>query len=149
MKLIVGGAYQGKFSYAKKEFGITDGWIDGESCELMDITSCRGIRHFHAYVRKLLERERKALFFSDGMIPFRFYNGDLIFLEEQADAFADWLLEKNPNLILTSNELGCGIVPMEEDDRIWRETVGRICTSLAAKSDEVIRVVCGIGMRIK
>ena len=34
-------------------------------------------------------------------------------------------------------------------DRAYREAVGRICTKLAAYSDEVTRVVCGIGTVIK
>ncbi len=149
MILIIGGAWQGKLTYAKKQYGITDGWIDGGTCELMDITTCRGIRHFHLYVQKLLERERAQLFFADGMIPFRFLEGDLAFLEEQADEFADWLDKKNPDLVITSNEVGCGIVPADEEERLWREAVGRICTSLAAKAGIVDRVVCGIGTRIK
>ncbi len=149
MKLIVGGAYQGKLSYAKREYGITDGWIDGENCDLIDITTCRGIRHFHLYVRQLLKRERQELFFSDGMVPFRFFTGDLTFLEEQSDAFAKWLMEKNPDLVITSNEVGCGIVPVDEDEREWREAVGRITTSLAANADTVVRVVSGVGVRIK
>ncbi len=149
MKLIIGGSYQGKRAYARREFGIEEGWADGKTCELMDITACRGIDHFHEYVRRLLERERKALFWSDGMISLRFYSGDLVFQEEQADVFADWLYSKNPDLVIVTNELGCGIVPADLDGRLWRETAGRICTSLAAKADTMVRVCCGIGTRIK
>ncbi|MCC8106707.1 MAG: bifunctional adenosylcobinamide kinase/adenosylcobinamide-phosphate guanylyltransferase, partial [Clostridiales bacterium] len=63
--------------------------------------------------------------------------------------FADWIYHKNPDLIIVSTELGYGIVPMEPNDRLWRETVGRVCTSLASKSDEVVRVVCGLGTWLK
>ncbi len=149
MILIVGGAYQGKWAYAKKKYGIEDGWIDGETCELMDIVSCRGIRHFHLYIRQLMERERAQLFFADGMIPFRLFDGDLTAMETQADAFAAWLAGKNPDLIITTNEIGCGIVPLDEEDALWREAVGRICTGLASNADVVDRVICGVGMRIK
>ena len=38
---------------------------------------------------------------------------------------------------------------MEAFDRTYRETTGRICTKIAAESQMVIRVVCGMGMVIK
>ena len=46
-------------------------------------------------------------------------------------------------------EIGCGIVPMEAFERDYRETDGRICQRIAAYSEEVHRVICGLGMRIK
>ena len=38
---------------------------------------------------------------------------------------------------------------MDKGDREWRETVGRTCCYIAKKADEVVRVVCGVGNRIK
>lgn len=52
-------------------------------------------------------------------------------------------------MVVVTNELGCGIVPMDPADREYRETVGRICTCLAARSEEVVRVICGVGMVLK
>ena len=65
------------------------------------------------------------------------------------DGITERLLQENPELILISNELGYGVVPMEAFDRTYRETTGRICTKIAAESQMVIRVVCGMGMVIK
>ena len=62
---------------------------------------------------------------------------------------ADMLLEKNPNMILISDEVGYGVVPVDAFDRDYRESVGRVCTQLAAKCSKVTRVVCGIGTVIK
>ena len=39
--------------------------------------------------------------------------------------------------------------PMEAEERIYRERTGRILEQLAAQADEVVRVVCGIGQKIK
>lgn len=50
---------------------------------------------------------------------------------------------------MTADEIGCGIVPMEAFERGYRETDGRICQRIAAYSEEVHRVICGLGMRIK
>ena len=47
------------------------------------------------------------------------------------------------------DELGCGVVPMDDEDRAWRERTGRLLCDLAAKADRVDRVFCGIPMRLK
>ncbi len=156
MKLIIGGAFQGKLEFAQNTYKVTDGWIDGRTCEFMEVRECRGIHHFHEYVRRMIGAGENA-FLPDGensaengaQVPWSFRNEDLTALESQADRFADWLLKENPKLVIVSNELGYGIVPMEKQDRLWREATGRICTCLAARADEVVRVVCGIGMRLK
>ena len=41
------------------------------------------------------------------------------------------------------------ITPLDRTDRDWRERVGRLCCRLAAEADEVYRVHCGLGVRIK
>ena len=42
-----------------------------------------------------------------------------------------------------------GVVPMDKDVRAAREASGRLLTYLAGEADEVHRVFCGIGKRIK
>lgn len=51
--------------------------------------------------------------------------------------------------VVVCDEVGCGIVPLDPDDRAWRERVGRLCCDLAARADAVVRVVCGIPQMIK
>ena len=51
--------------------------------------------------------------------------------------------------VIISDEIGNGVVPMDESDRTWREVCGRIMIELAKDATEVHRVVCGIGQRIK
>ena len=59
------------------------------------------------------------------------------------------LLRVNPDIVLISNELGYGVVPVDAFDRKYREAVGRICTRMAAAAKCVVRVTCGIGTVIK
>ena len=47
------------------------------------------------------------------------------------------------------DEIGCGIVPMEKSERVWRENAGRCGCIIAANSVKVIRIVCGIPDIIK
>lgn len=51
--------------------------------------------------------------------------------------------------VVICDEVGCGVVPMEQFEREWRENVGRICCDLAEKSDAVVRIFCGIPMVLK
>lgn len=70
-------------------------------------------------------------------------------VERFAATVAERLYEKNPELVVVTRELGCGIVPIDPQDRKYRETHGRICTELAKRADEVVRVICGVGMKLK
>lgn len=65
--------------------------------------------------------------------------------DEAERVFAE-LLRKE---VVICNEVGCGVVPMAAVDRAWRDLVGRTCTRLAAQSDRVVRVCCGIPLCIK
>ncbi len=126
MKLITGGAFQGKKEYAKFRFGLKDeDMTDGALASFEEIFQCRCMYHFHEWVKKGLKE-----------------NWDFQGLEDR-------LLASNPRILLITNELGCGVVPIDAFDRNYRETTGRICTRIAAKSNQVIRVVCGIGTVIK
>lgn len=57
--------------------------------------------------------------------------------------------DAHPDCILICEEIGCGLVPMDAFEREYRETVGRICCDLAAKSRRVVRVFCGIPTVLK
>jgi adenosylcobinamide kinase/adenosylcobinamide-phosphate guanylyltransferase len=59
------------------------------------------------------------------------------------------MVKDDPDLIIISTEIGCGIVPLDEDTRIYRKKLGRLQCEAAGIADEVIRVTCGIGVKIK
>lgn len=67
--------------------------------------------------------------------------------QEEARAF----LQENAGkkLVVLLDEVGCGIVPIDGFERQWREEVGRCGCILAEGAEEVIRVVCGCGTKIK
>lgn len=67
-------------------------------------------------------------------------------LESQPDTPLEQLLHKE---VVICDEIGCGLVPIEKEERQRRERVGRLCVSLAKEAAQVIRVVCGIGQTIK
>lgn len=59
------------------------------------------------------------------------------------------LLEYLRGHVITCNEVGCGVVPIDRADEAYREAVGRLCCALAAEADAVIRVTAGIPQYIK
>lgn len=124
MKFITGGAYQGKLEYAKKLYPDTE-WADGAGCSLQELFSCGGVDHFHLFVRRWLQ---------EGRTP-----------KELTKA----ILDKNRSLIILCDEIGCGLVPVDAFERKYREAVGRICTELVKYADEVHRVTCGTGVRLR
>ena len=61
-------------------------------------------------------------------------------------ALAEALAEKE---LVTCTEVGCGIVPLDGQERLWRERAGRLTLALADRADAVVRVVCGIPVVLK
>lgn len=132
MKLIIGGYSQGKLNYILQQGGKDDDMIlDGvllDAKQLQEANVQRKrviINHFHCWVRERILK-----------------NGNP---EEEILAF----LEKSPESIIISDEIGNGIVPVDAFEREYRERTGRILVELASRADEVVRVICGIGQKIK
>ena len=124
MRMIIGGAFQGKMEYAQKEYpGIR--WVDGAACSEEELLQCEGVYHFHLYIRKSMEKY------------------------EEMRLFADRIIRENPQIVIITDEIGYGLVPIDAFERRYSEETGRICTRLAAFSERVYRVVCGIGLPIK
>ncbi len=63
--------------------------------------------------------------------------------------YAKELLKSNPDAVICSDEIGCGIHPLAQEERIWREETGRALCILAEGAGTVTRVIYGIGQRIK
>ena len=122
--IIMGGAFQGKTQYATKIYPGLE-LTDGFNCPLDEIESCMAINEFHSFTRRwLLEGRTKEALLT--------------------------ILGKNENLqLLISDEIGYGLVPIDDFEREYREFHGRVMTELAEKADCVERVVCGIPQRIK
>ncbi|WP_195978049.1 bifunctional adenosylcobinamide kinase/adenosylcobinamide-phosphate guanylyltransferase [Blautia luti] len=124
MEMIIGGAYQGKTDHAKKEYPQLV-WGNGALVSEKELMNLQGILDFQEYIRKELKEGRDVT------------------------KLAQKLIDGNPDIIIVSQEVGYGVVPVDAFDRKYREAVGRVCTKLAAYSRKVTRVVCGIGTVIK
>lgn len=149
MILIVGGSCQGKAEYAHglmeqyqnaglaagnngagaDERSLDDGnpldsMADGRTDCWRQAPGRTCLVNFHGFLRQVMEA---------GLDP---------------DAFADEVISSGTQII-TMDEVGCGIVPMERSERDYREAVGRAGQRIAGEADEVYRMMCGIPVRIK
>ncbi|MBR2571912.1 MAG: bifunctional adenosylcobinamide kinase/adenosylcobinamide-phosphate guanylyltransferase [Clostridia bacterium] len=68
---------------------------------------------------------------------------------EDARDFARRVCGEHPDAVIVANEVGSGIVPVDPAERAFREAAGRALCVIAQRAEQVTRVVCGIGVRIK
>ncbi|MBE5958623.1 MAG: hypothetical protein E7254_07170 [Lachnospiraceae bacterium] len=62
---------------------------------------------------------------------------------------SEYIIKNYADFVVITDEVGNGIVPVDKTERDFREWIGRVQVSLAKEADEVVRVICGIGQRIK
>ena len=107
MILILGGAYQGKLTYAAKRYSL-------QKSDIFDLSDGDPDRPYPCFthLEALTKREPNP--------------------------------EKFLSLILISREIGSGIVPMDPEERAWRERHGTLVQKIAAQSKCVVRIFCGL-----
>ena len=122
MILIVGGLGQGKLAYVLEQTGA------GAAQVARDAQSARTARIFDGCTQWVRRR------LAEGGDP---------------DGEMDALLRENPDIVLIFDEVGCGVVPMEAEQRLWRERTGRLTCALAKRARRVERILCGLPMVLK
>lgn len=130
MKLIIGGYSQGKIEFAKEKFELAEDCIFDAALPTKEEIEKIGDRKFaidnlNKWIRKRIKEGGRA--------------------EEEIISF----VKKNPLSIIICDEIGNGIVPVDPFERVYRERTGRMLIDIAKEADEVWRVICGIGQKIK
>lgn len=124
MKLIIGGAYQGKLSYALGHLGVTpEDVFDCQGPEIDFSKPC--IYHLERYV--------------------------LACVREGIDPKARFLDHRTlwRDSVLIIEDIFCGVVPLEPENRAWREATGRLAGFLSGEAASVTRMFCGIPSTLK
>lgn len=124
MKLIIGGAYQGKRSFAMEKMGILPEEIYTCDSSRIDFTKpC--IANLEEYVYACVREGKDAL----GMLR---------------ENKAQW-----ENAVFLCQDLFCGVVPMGAELREWRQQTGIVCQYLSREAKSVHRIYCGLEQRLK
>ena len=130
MILVFGGAYQGKLEYTLDKFDIAAEDVyrcsrDGE----MDLskTVIYGLEEFVYWCTENGVEAKTVL--------------ESRFDTTEADPYLD--------KIFIACDVSQGLVPMDATDRAFREMMGRTLLHLSKEADQVHRVFCGIGQRLK
>ena len=124
MILIIGGAYQGKLSYAKEAFCLTP----------EDIFTCTGAE---------IDFSKRCV---NGLEEFCYA---CIGLNIDPIAYVQAHREQWRDSILICCDLSSGVVPIDPVQRQWRHTTGRLCQYLAGEAFQVSRIFCGLEQRLK
>lgn len=126
MVLVFGGAYQGKLEYALREYGLSERDVYHCDMESMVIDfDKKVINHLERFVLACVKEEISA-----------------------EECLSD-NMDKMKGSVIICEDISQGVVPIDSTERGWREAAGRCMTYLAKESDEVIRVFCGIGSKVK
>lgn len=124
MILIIGGAHQGKLTYAKEHLGVSDA----------DIFTCAGTEiDFKKRCIRSIEEFTLACV-RDNIDPITYFEGNR---DEWQDA------------VFICRDIFCGVVPMGADMRAWRQQTGRLCQYLSKEAQQVSRIFCGLEQRLK
>lgn len=124
MILVFGGAYNGKLSYVKEKYNITEDEIffcNGSEIDYSKKVICG----LHKFTYELGKESKNPL-----------YN-----LKENIELLED--------KIIICDEISSGIVPLEKSHRVWREDTGRALQYLTKKSKKVVRIFCGLETVLK
>lgn len=126
MILIIGGAYQGKLDFAKDEFNINE----------QDIFYCKDENVNIDFNKKIIANIDKFIFsmIKNGKDP-------ILYIKDNLEKFND--------KIVTCEDISCGVVPIDYELRILRESIGHCLAILSKNSDRVVRLFCGIPMELK
>lgn len=125
MIFIFGGKYQGKTAYARSQYGETLKVCDLAKEPVTEMYNADIIKNVQEGVKKLLREE---------ISPLSYFTEHINLLEKK---------------ILIGTEIGCGIVPLAEEERIWRDETGRVYQLLAKEAQKVERVWAGIALKVK
>lgn len=123
MHLIIGGAYMGKFTHVMETYGFSEDQVC--DCEKEPLRPAACVRHLERYV---LECVKKG--------------------EDPCAVFRDDREQWN-DTVLICRDISGGVVPMDRQERLWREETGRLCQYLSREADKVSRIFCGLEQVLK
>lgn len=134
MIFVFGGAYSGKYDFVKEKYHLSDD-------DIIDFTG---------YRFDDVDRLSDAIYYHRCIYDIHNLLRGLIDAGIDKKVFLDMIDKiKDTEVICVSDDISCGIVPLDKNDRIYREEVSRVNTYIAKKSTEIYRIFAGIPTKIR
>ena len=159
MIFVIGGSAQGKREFAERTFGAGRKvrWTDGAAASFEEMMEAEFADHVHCFCQRILRGEISMEEISAGAISEGEENAGqkpdhqkpASQITSSLETLAARMKEARPDRVVVGDETGCGIVPLDPELRRIREETGRMFCRMAKEADQVWRVTCGIGQRIK
>lgn len=125
MELIIGGAFQGKTDFAKENLSVSEDDIFVCHKDFAPKFDKKCITHLERFSYWCVEH---------GYEPAEY------FFEHIGDI---------SNKVIISDDISCGVVPINKTERTWREANGRLLIKLSKNAEHVTRIFCGLSQRLK
>lgn len=146
MTFVTGGAFSGKTEYVRQNY-INKYYVNSLK-ELTEVSKLMSDTVSHEVSGKELgcgiivdglEKIAREAVQKDG----KSVKDALAYFENLADKY------KDTDSVFVCSENGCGVVPVSENDREFRELCGRVACAFSKRAKRVIRMYCGIAEIIK
>lgn len=129
MELYIGGFSQGKLNFVKSLYPNYKVFAEDDFEKILSLKNEKFIwNNFHLTIKKLLSSKIESSKIQNDLSK---------------------IILNNPEVIIISSEIGSGIIPLEKDERFFREFTGRLLCEIAKKSQKVVRIICGLTQRLK
>lgn len=119
MHLVLGGAYQGKLTWAAERYAL-------QPSDICDLATCDAAPDALPPARCYTHLEALSRHCRRTGVP--------------SDALPRLLAAD----VVVAREVGSGVVPVDADERRWRECHGRLLRTLASEAEHVTRLFCGL-----
>lgn len=142
MHFVTGGAYNGKAKWVKKHYSLdTDHlqWISAYQNEPLPLHFQKGtvvLQGIEVWIKKDVSKKEAAVIRSKWQEIIREWR----IWEEEKD---------NRQLILIGADITKGIVPIEIENRVWRDATGWVFQDIVAASNRVDVIWYGVSQQLK
>lgn len=140
MKLFFGGAYQGKQEYVMQTLAV----------EASEIYTCvQAVWQVDDFAAQSGQVLTLPDFHKKAIARLEVFVWNCIQTGEDAVEQLKQHRELWQDKIFICTDISSGVVPLQPEERAWREMTGRVLIYLGQEADEVTRIFCGLPQRIK
>lgn len=142
MHFITGGAFNGKRAWVKETYGVTGSWFSS----YLDTPLTEDFNHVNS---DLLVIEGIEIWLKELAKNFDSNRCREIWNHTINNWFIWEKAKSQRNLVVIGTDITKGIVPIEKENRLWRDVTGWAYQDLAARADKVDIIWYGLNQTIK